>query len=84
MSRYTYSSMNGTPDYELHCDSCGTRFDCSDDSFYSWPVLCDAAEAEGWQLSSGPEGHLCAACRAVPTGASALDGRRGRSDLVAL
>lgn len=82
MSRHTYSSMNNTPDYELCCDGCGGRFDSHDDSFYSWPVLCAAAEAEGWQLGSGASGrHWCAACRPDPPGPSAA---RERGRLVAL
>jgi hypothetical protein len=71
MSRHTYPSMNGTVEYELRCDGCGRRFDSGDDSFYSWPVLCDAAEAEGWQLNRHTQ--RCTACRPAQVGASAVD-----------
>lgn len=81
MSKHTYSSMNDTPDYELCCDGCGGRFNSHDDSFYSWPVLCAAAEAEGWQLGAGAAAHLCAGCRA---GGSAAEGTGDRGGLIAL
>jgi hypothetical protein len=64
MTRQIYYSVNGTPDYELHCDACGVRFSCGDDSYYSWPVLCDAAEAEGWRVHPGGV-HRCGACAGV-------------------
>ncbi|MCC3765627.1 hypothetical protein K3N28_21440 [Glycomyces sp. TRM65418] len=67
MSGQVYFSINGIPDYELYCDQCGARFQCEDDSFYSWPVLCDAAEAEGWRVHSGVDGsHECGDCAAAP------------------
>lgn len=63
MSGQTYFSLNGIPDYELYCDGCGEQFRCGDDSYYSWPVLCDAAEAEGWRVQPGVDGaHECSAC----------------------
>jgi hypothetical protein len=69
-----YYTLGGIPDYELVCDHCGARFDCGDDSYYSWPVLCGAAEAEGWLVGPGLDGeHVCARC-ASPLGSR--DGRR--------
>ncbi|HLU29615.1 MAG TPA: hypothetical protein VKZ65_14385 [Glycomyces sp.] len=62
--------MNGTLEYELRCDGCDRRFDSGDDSFYSWPVLCDAAEAEGWQLER--HSQRCTACRTAPAELSAV------------
>lgn len=82
MSRHTYTSMNGTLEYELRCDGCGGRFVSGDDSFYSWPVLCDAAEAEGWRLAG--DAQWCTGCRADATGPSAVGDRGGRGRLVAL
>ncbi len=73
MSRHSYFSMNGTLEYELHCDGCGTRFDCGDDSFYSWPVLRDAAEAEGWQVNADTAPHRCTDCRTMPIAPSAAE-----------
>ncbi|HEU5127175.1 MAG TPA: hypothetical protein VFU12_04225 [Glycomyces sp.] len=81
MSRRTYTSLNGTLEYELLCDGCGARFDSGDDSFYSWPVLCDAAEAEGWLLGGA---QRCTGCRADPAGPSAVGGPGGRGRLAVL
>ncbi|RRR96877.1 hypothetical protein [Glycomyces terrestris] len=66
MSGRTYDWSNGVIEYELRCDSCGQVFECGDDSYYSWPVLCAAAEAEGWSIGSGFDGgHECAGCSSV-------------------
>ncbi|GAB3645899.1 hypothetical protein [Glycomyces tarimensis] len=81
MSRHSYSSMNGTTEYELRCDGCGENFVCGDDSFYSWPVLCAAAEAEGWSLHTGSSAHLCSACMGGRSDAGQFGGTR---DLVTL
>jgi hypothetical protein len=78
MSGHVYFSMNGIPDYELYCDRCGAQFRCGDDSYYSWPVLCAAAEAEGWRVQSGVDGaHECGDC------AASMRGRRERTHLLA-
>lgn len=63
MSGRTYDCNNGAIEYELRCDGCGRVFQCHDDSYYSWPVLCAAAEAEGWLVSPGFDGgHECFGC----------------------
>ncbi|HEX2145672.1 MAG TPA: hypothetical protein VHG10_14320 [Glycomyces sp.] len=73
-----YYSLGGVLDYELVCDRCGTRFDCGDDSRYSWPVLCAAAEAEGWLVGPGLDGeHVCARC-------ASPGGSRSRHQLTAV
>ncbi|GAA2264920.1 hypothetical protein GCM10009853_017830 [Glycomyces scopariae] len=66
MSGRTYELSNGVIEYELRCDRCGEVFVCGDDSYYSWPVLCAAAEAEGWATAPGLDGeHECAGCAAA-------------------
>ncbi|MDA1359944.1 hypothetical protein O1R50_09935 [Glycomyces luteolus] len=63
MSGECYSYFNGGIEYELRCDQCGTSFRCGDDSYFSWPVLCAAAEAEGWRVGPELEGrHECGEC----------------------
>lgn len=63
MSGHSYLRHGGAVEYELRCDHCGEVFHCGDDSYYSWPVLCDAAEAEGWRVTPDPDGvHECADC----------------------
>jgi hypothetical protein len=65
MSGRIYHCTNGTEEYDLFCDACGTAFQCNDDSFLSWPVLCAAAEAEGWTADPDSDGeHQCAECAA--------------------
>ncbi|MCH7232794.1 hypothetical protein L0U85_18330 [Glycomyces sp. L485] len=76
MSRHTYSSTNGTTEYELSCDGCGADFFCRDDSYFSWRVLCAAAEAEGWSLHSGSSAHLCTVCMDGGSGTVHLGGLR--------
>ena len=67
MSGEAFRCLNGGIEYELRCDGCGAAFNCHDDSFYSWDVLCSAAEAEGWLVQPDFEGaHECAACAAAP------------------
>ncbi|GAA1679816.1 hypothetical protein GCM10009830_28580 [Glycomyces endophyticus] len=66
MSGRTFEWSNGAVEYELRCDRCGDAFRCGDDSFYSWPVLCAAAEAEGWTTSPDLDGeHECTGCAAA-------------------
>lgn len=64
MSGRIYPCINGSSEYELYCDGCGASFQCHDDSFLSWPVLCSAAEAEGWAVDPHFDGehecHMCA------------------------
>ncbi|WP_205325704.1 hypothetical protein [Glycomyces sp. YM15] len=63
MSGECYSHFNGGIEYELRCDRCGTLFRCGDDSYFSWRVLCAAAEAEGWRVGPDLEGeHDCDEC----------------------
>lgn len=66
MSGHSYMLRSGAVEYELRCDRCGEVFHCGDDSYYSWPVLCDAAEAEGWHVNPALDGeHECASCASI-------------------
>ncbi|MQM26855.1 hypothetical protein [Glycomyces albidus] len=77
MSGACFSRPDGGIEYELRCDGCGVLFQCGDDSYFSWPVLCAAAEAEGWGVAPDLDGeHECGECAA--TGRS----RRGLRRLV--
>ncbi|MCD0445412.1 GMC family oxidoreductase N-terminal domain-containing protein [Glycomyces sp. A-F 0318] len=68
MSGEAFRCLNGGIEYELRCDGCGGAFHCHDDSFYSWDLLCAAAEAEGWRVEPDFEGeHECGACMARAT-----------------
>jgi hypothetical protein len=63
MSGEAYRRPNGGMEYELRCDGCGEYFRCHDDSYFSWPVLCAAAEAEGWLVRPDFNGeHECGEC----------------------
>ncbi|HEX2144142.1 MAG TPA: hypothetical protein VHG10_06520 [Glycomyces sp.] len=63
MSGQAFPYFDGSIEFELRCDGCGTPFRCRDDSFYSWPVLCAAAESEGWRIQPGMDGeHDCGEC----------------------
>jgi hypothetical protein len=65
MSGHLYEFHGGAVEYELRCDGCGGVFRCGDDSYFSWPVLCDAAEAEGWRVNPGlADDHTCPRCAA--------------------
>ncbi|MCH7230141.1 hypothetical protein L0U85_04585 [Glycomyces sp. L485] len=60
MSGRIHISLDGTNEYELHCDRRGGRFRPGDDSYYSRPVLRAAAESEGRRVSQGSDGeHEC-------------------------
>lgn len=65
MSGHMFLSLRGAVEYELRCDGCGELFRCGDDSYYSWPVLCAAAEAECWRAEPAFDGaHECPQCAA--------------------
>ncbi|GAB3238774.1 hypothetical protein GCM10027447_38370 [Glycomyces halotolerans] len=67
MSGHRHQLRSGSLEYELRCDRCGDVFRCGDDSYYSWPVLCAAAEAEGWRVRPGlGDEHECADCASRP------------------
>jgi hypothetical protein len=78
MSGHRFLSLRGAVEYELRCDGCGDLFRCGDDSYYSWPVLCDAAEAEGWRVEPAFDGeHECPHCAGSGRLAAALAGLEG-------
>ncbi|MGH8792052.1 MAG: hypothetical protein ACRDXX_05320 [Stackebrandtia sp.] len=65
MSGYAYVDADGLAEYELTCDSCQAGFDCGDDSYYNWRLLCESAESDEWRIAPGRDGvHLCPACAA--------------------
>lgn len=75
MSGSRFSCFNGGIEYELRCDRCGDPFQCGDDSYLSWPVLCAAAEAEGWRIAPELDGeHECGECASI--GRARRDRRR--------
>ncbi|MFB9661502.1 hypothetical protein ACFQS3_02145 [Glycomyces mayteni] len=76
MSGACYSRLDGGIEYELYCDGCGVLFRCGDDSYFSWPVLCAAAEAEGWGVAPDLGGeHRCGECVVSPERRPGAQGR---------